>query len=228
MGLTLLLIALAPLQAQWEVGVQAGAGTGRINTDVFAATSRGEYQVMDQRPSWAAGIWAVHPISGKLVFTTGLHWSSVGGHDEHWQRGYLARSNDHRYHFLSVPMLVQVEFGKFRLGGGYRFGIPLGGRTTYTQHAWEFSLYEHDVVSSTNSPLLEWADMGFVAEASFRGPSQLEFGLRYYRGLLDIRDHSDGFMALLFPEQLVLTVGYRLLPGKGMKNAQAPVPSEAE
>lgn len=228
MGLTASLLAVAPLQAQWEVGLQAGVGTGRINTDLFPATSRGEYQVVHQRPSWSAGARATHPISGRLLFSTGLHWTSIGGHDEHWQRSYLSRSTDHRYHFLSVPLLVQLELGKFRLGGGYRFGIPLGGRVTYTQHAWEFSWNQQDVVSSTNSPLLEWADMGFVAESSFRGPARLEFGLRYYRGLLDIRDHSDGFMAPVYPEQLVLTVGYQLVPGSVSKKARTTVPLDME
>ncbi len=220
------LLLAGSLSAQWEVGLQAGAGTGRINTDVFAVTSRGEYQVVDQLPSWTAGAWAAHPITGKLVFSTGLHWTSIGGHDEHWQRDNLSRSTDHRYHFLSVPMLVQVDLGKFRFGGGYRFGIPLGGHVTYTQHAWEFSWNQQDVVSTTNSPLLEWADMGFVAEATFRGPARLEFGLRYYRGLLDIRDHSDGFMAPLYPEQFVLTVGYRLLPKRASKEVAPPASPE--
>lgn len=220
------LLLAGSLCAQWELGLQGGAGTGQLVTDLRPAISRGEYQVVDQLPSWTAGAWAAHPITRKFIFSTGLHGSSIGGHDEHWILGHLARSTDHRYHFLSVPLLVQVELGKFRFGGGYRFGVPLGGHVTYTQHAWESSWNQQDVVSTTHSPLLEWADMGLVAEASFRGPARFEFGLRYYRGLLDIRDHSDGFVAPLYPEQLVLSLGYRLLPQRVGKEVAPPASLE--
>lgn len=221
-----LVLVSASLSAQWDLHFQAGAGTGRCVTDLGPLSSRGEYQVLEHRPSWTAGLRAGHTITGRLLFTTGLHWTSIGGYDELWVRDRLANSMEHRYHLLTLPLMVQLRLGRFRVGGGYRFGVPLGGKQTYTQYSSVFSPGSTDLVSTTNNPLLEWADMGLLAEASYHGPGRMEFGLRYYRGLVDIRDHSDGFMAPVYPEQVVLLVGYRLLPGKAEREAPTEEPAE--
>ena len=42
MGLVGLLLSVVSAQGQWEVGGLAGAGTGRMNTDLWPATGRGE------------------------------------------------------------------------------------------------------------------------------------------------------------------------------------------
>ena len=129
-----LVLTISGSFGQWEVGVQSGAGTGRCVTDLGPVASRGEYQVLEHRPSWTAGLRAGHAITARLLFTTGLHWTSIGGYDELWVRDRLANSMEHRYHLLTLPLMVQLRLGRFRVGGGYRFGVPLGGKQTYTQY----------------------------------------------------------------------------------------------
>ncbi|MBX2971634.1 MAG: hypothetical protein KF797_00885 [Flavobacteriales bacterium] len=65
--------------------------------------------------------------------------------------------------------------------------------------------------------------MGVVAEAGVRLCERFDVGVRAYRGLQDVKDHSDGFMSPLFNDQLVLTVGYVLHQGRKRQQEGSPV-----
>lgn len=210
-------------EAQWEVRVLAGGGAGRMRTDLFVTTSRGDYQVVDSRFSWLVGGSVTHKLSGPLSFSTGLFWSYIASHDEHWSQGKMIRYRDQQVHYLALPMVVQVEVWRLRLGAGYQLSTPLGGSGTYANlySAYGFGLedqiYEYDDLG------LKPVDMGVVGELEYRISDRLDAGGRLYYGLLDAKDHSDGFMFPQMNEQLVLTVGYRILPKRTAKAEEAPV-----
>jgi hypothetical protein len=98
MGLVGLLLTVVSAQAQWEVRVLTGGGAGRMRTDLYPATSRGEYQVVDRRFSWLLGGSAIHKLSGPLSFSTGLFWSFIAGHDEYWSQDVKIMATDGQVH----------------------------------------------------------------------------------------------------------------------------------
>lgn len=227
MGLAASLVAVAPLQAQWEVGLQAGAGTGRINTDLFPATSRGDYQVVDQRFSWLLGGSATHKLSGPLSFSTGLYWSFIAGHDEYWSQDVKIIEADREVHYLCIPMLVQLDLGRFRFGAGYQMGAPLVESGTFNRYPYANGFGEYST-QETKDLHLKAMDFGALGELSFRIADRMRAGVRYYCGLQNIKDPSDAYISPLMNEQLVLTVGYSILPKRKAKEVpmQEAAPTE--
>jgi hypothetical protein len=227
--LAALLLASTPLQAQWELGVQAGAGTGRINTDLFPATSRGEYQVVDQRFSWLLGVTATHKLSGILGFSSALYWSSIGGHDEYWSRGVKITTSDRRIHYLCIPLLLRADIGRFGFGLGYQLGTPVAQKGTFNRYPYaDGSGYL--TTQETNDLNLKRTDFGVVGELSFRITDRIGAGARYYYGLQNIKDPSDGYIAPWMNEQLVLTLSYQVFAKRKAKPEETPVqpPAPAE
>jgi hypothetical protein len=221
--LAALLMASTPLQAQWELGVQAGAGTGRINTDLFPATSRGEYQVVDQRFSWLLGVTATHKLSGVLGFSSALYWSSIGGHDEYWSQGVKITTSDRRIHYLCIPLLLRADIGRFGFGLGYQLGTPVAQKGTFNRYPYaDGSGYL--TTQETNDLILKRTDFGVVGELSFRITDRMGAGLRYYYGLQNIKDPSDGYRSPLMNEQLVLAVSYNILSQR--KPKETPIQEE--
>ncbi len=222
MGLVGLLLSVASAQGQWEVGVLAGAGTGRMNTDLWPATGRGEYQVVDRRFSWLLGASATHKLSGPLSFSTGLYWSFIAGHDEYWQQDVKIMATDRQVHYLYVPLMVQLDLGRFRFGAGYQLGTPVVGSGTFHTYAYANGLGGSST-TETNDLLLKPTDFGTVGELGLRFSDRMALGIRYYYGLQNVKDPSDGYLAPLMNEQLVLTIGYNILPKRKAKPGETPV-----
>lgn len=230
MALAASLLSVPGAFCQWQLQAVGGAGASRLTTDLSAVTSRGEFQVVDRRLSWTIGARASHSITDQLAFSSGLIWSAFYGHNEHWVLGNLAQERDYALHYLYVPLLIHFQWHRARLGAGSQSGIPVLGRITYTdRNAWMgYGMPDHQ--SSTNNVDLLRMDIGLVAEAGYGITKKLEAGIRYYRGMRDVRDHSDGIMAPLYTEQFALVLSYCFLPkAKPAKmEHQAPVPAEAE
>ena len=135
----------------------------------------------------------------------------------------MIRYRDQQVHYLALPMVVQVEVWRLRLGAGYQLSTPLGGSGTYANlystygFGLEDQIYEYDDLG------LKPVDMGVVGELEYRISDRLDAGGRLYYGLLDAKDHSDGFMFPQMNEQLVLTISYRILPKRKAKAEEAPV-----
>lgn len=227
--LSLLLLHLGA-HAQWEVRAFAGGGSGQIRTDLYPVTSRGEFQVVDRRFSWLVGGSAKHKLSGPLSFSTGLHWSFIAGHDEYWQQDRKFRVQDRRVHYLCLPMMVNVDVHRFRLGAGYQLATPLieSGTVSYYYSIWGVGL--EDKIIDTKELGLKCTDFGVVGEFDYQITDRMGVGARYYYGLQDIKDHSDGMLWPLMNEQLVLTISYRFLPKHEAKTEEMPVqdPEPAE
>ena len=222
MGLVGLLLSVVSAQGQWEVGVLVGAGTGRMNTDLWPATGRGEYQVVDRRFSWLLGGSATHKLSGPLSFSTGLYWSFIAGHDEYWQQDVKIRATDRQVHYLNVPLIVQLDLGRFRFGAGYQLGTPFMESGTFHTYPYangwgEYSNKEYSDLALTRT------DFGAVGELGLRFSDRMALGIRYYYGLQNVKDPSDGIRSPLMNEQLVLTIGYNILPKRKAKSGETPV-----
>jgi hypothetical protein len=82
----------------------------------------------------------------------------------------------------------------------------------------------------TNDLNLKRTDFGAVGELSFRITDRIGAGLRYYYGLQNIKDPSDGFVAPWMNEQLVLTLSYQVFAKRNAKPEETPVqdPAPAE
>ncbi|MBL0035100.1 MAG: PorT family protein [Flavobacteriales bacterium] len=208
--------------AQWEVRVLAGGGAGQMRTDLNPTTSRGDYQVVDSRFSWLLGGSATHKLSGPLSFSTGLYWSFIAGHDEYWSRDVKTSAVDRQVHYLCLPMMVHVDFGRFRFGAGYQLATPLMESGTFYAYPYANGLGEYGTVE-TKELNLKPTDFGVVGELGFRIADRMEVGARYYYGLQNVKDPRDGYTSPLMNEQLVLTISYRILPKRKAKAEEAPV-----
>lgn len=209
--------------AQWEVRVLAGGGQSRMRTDLFVTTSRGDIQVVDSRFSWLFGGSATHNISGPLSFATGLYWSFIASHDEHWSQGKMIRYRDQQVHYLALPLMVQVEVWHLRLGAGCQLSTPLGGSGTYANLYSAYGFGLEDQIYEYSDLGLKPVDMGVVGQLEYRVSDRVDAGGRLYYGLVDAKEHSDGIMFPQMNEQLVLTVSYRILPKHKAKVEEAPV-----
>lgn len=220
---TALLLSTLSANGQWEVRALAGAGLSRFNTDMHLAHGRDETQAVQHRFSWLLGATAAHSITDKLAFSSGLCWSAFNGNNELWVRGNLAQEQQWQLQYLYLPLMVHFRWRGARAGAGYQLGIPVASSITFTDHnAW---MGMPDQRSSTHRLDLLRADAGIVAEAGYDLGKKFGVGLRYYRGLSDIKDHSDGLMAPLYPEQFVLVVSYGLLPMAKPAKPEVPVPA---
>ena len=186
---------------QWEVGAFAGAGASRINTDMQYVASRGEYQVVDKRFSWALGATVSHSIVMNAHFRTGLIWSAFAGHDELWIRENLTSEEDRKLNYLHVPLLVDFEFHRIRIGAGCQLGILTHAWGSFTDHDPWMVGSPNDQSYTTDQLGLKEMDLGLVAEAGYGITARIEAGVRYYYSMHDIKDHSDGIRAPLSPEQ---------------------------
>ena len=209
-------------QAQWEVNLHAGGGLGQLRTDLYPATSRGEYQVVDRRFSWLLGGSAAHKLSGPLSFSTGLYWSFISGHDEYWSQDVKIMATDRQVHYLYLPLMIQLDLGRFRFGAGYQLGTPLVGSGTFHTYPYANGLGEYST-KEYNDLALTPTDFGAVGEFSFRISDRMGSGFRYYYGLQNVKDPSDGYRSPLMTEQFVLTISYSILPKRKAKAEGTPV-----
>lgn len=208
----LLCLALLPAMAlgQWQVSIFGGAGLGRMPTDLMPVTSRGESQEVVFGPGWIAGGLVSHVLSRPLRFTTGIHWACISGRDEYWVRGMMVNSADRRVGYVALPMLVEADAWRVRLGVGMQAGILTiqYGRFTQDQLFGPYPGKEYE----TNDLGLRRIDVGLVAQLRVGLGHRWSVGLRYYRGLVDIKDHSDLHLSPLWTEQAVAMFTYQLLP----------------
>ena len=221
-----LLLPAAHARGQWEVRAMVGPGLSRINTDMHLALGRDEAQAVQHRFSWLLGATATHPITDKLDFGTGLCFSAFNGNNELWIRGNLAQEQQWQLQYLHLPLIVHFRWQGAHVGAGYQLGIPVAGAITFTNHNTWMGM--PDQRSSTHRLDLLRVDAGIVAEAGYDLGKKFGVGLRYYRGLSDIKDHSDGLMDPLYPEQFVLVVSYGLLPKAKPAKPEVPVPASTD
>lgn len=133
-------------------------------------------------------------------------------------------SAERRLGYAVLPMLLEAEAGRFRLGGGFQLGVLAlqHGRFTYNPR-YQPDAYEE---FETDDLGLRRFDIGVAAQASVLIAQRWRLGLRYYRGLSDIKDHTDWHLSPLWTEQSVLTAAYQLLPRKRKVLRDAARPEE--
>jgi len=204
------------------VRLSAGGGLGQMRTNLFPATSRGEYQVVDHRFSWFLGGSAAHKFSGPLSFSTGLYWSRIAGHDEYWQQDKMIREADRQVHYLCLPMMVHVSLHGFQFGAGYQLGVPVVQSGTFSTYPFANG-FGNSSIQETNDLVLTRTDMGVVGELGHLLSDRFDLGVRYYRSLQSVKDPRDGYSSPLYNEQLVLTLSYRILPKRKPKEVGSPV-----
>lgn len=208
---------------QWDVSVFGGAGLGRLPTDLMPVTSRGEFQEVHSGPSWSAGLAVRHVISAPLHFATGIHWTSMSGRDEYWLRGFMVSSAERRLSYVSLPMLLELDLWRLRMGGGFQVGYLVAQQGWFIQDLTFLSGPYTE--TSTQELGLRDFDIGLVGRISFMLTPRWEAGIRFYRGMTDIKDHTDGYLSPLWTQQLIGTVAYRLWPKCGKAEQPAtPVP----
>ncbi len=119
-------------------------------------------------------------------------------------------SAERRLGYAVLPMLLEAEAGRFRLGGGFQLGVLAlqHGRFTYNPR-YQPDAYEE---FETDDLGLRRFDIGVAAQASVLIAQRWRLGLRYYRGLSDIKDHTDWHLSQLWTEQVIGIVAYQLLP----------------
>ena len=224
-------IALASLLTgevigQWDVRIVGGGGFGRIRSDESPITSRGEYQVVEVRPSFLLGASLGHKIAGPLHFSIGMHWAMLRGHDEYWIVDYKYSEADRRIHYVCVPMLAQFVFRGVHVGLGYQLGVPFSEYGTGSTYYSAFGL--EDVSYNSRRLGIKKTDLGVVAEVGYHVSDHFGLSARFYHGLQNIKDPSDGMAGELYTQQLVLTVGYRIMR-RNKKPVQEglPMPTDA-
>lgn len=223
----LAVLFVSAAHAQWNIRITGGAGLSRMNTDLSPVTSRGEFQVVDRCFSWMLAGSATHKVTGRLSFTTGLYWSFIAGHDEYWIQNVKVQEADRRVHYLSLPMMVHVEFGRFRFGAGYQLATPIVASGTFYTYPYANGFGEYSA-TETKKLGLKHTDIGVVGELGYHISDQIDVGAHYYYGLQDVKDHSDGIRSPLHNEQFVITVGYRVLPKVKAKPSEEVKPLPAD
>jgi hypothetical protein len=213
---------------QWELHAWGGLGTGLVRTEYAIVESRGERQSAERQVAWSVGTDASHSITEKLTFRTGIVASSFGGQAGYWARDLLWEEQEWRVHYLYVPLLVRFNFHRAYAGAGYQLGIPIQGSSTGTFYGPYASGTLSAVHYGSDMKSLLKTDIGVVAEAGYAVTERIDAGLRYNKGLRDIRAHTDGVKDPLYTEQLILAVRYQVLP-RAQKEAQAaPLPPEED
>jgi hypothetical protein len=156
-----------------------------------------------------------------MSFSTGLHWSFIAGHDEYWSQEVKVMATDRQVHYLCLPLLVHLDLSRFGFGLGYQLGTPLIESGTFYRYPYAngFGEYSEQEVEDLG---LKSTDFGLVGEFDYQISDRVGVGARYYYGLQDIKDHSDGILWPLMNEQLVLTISYRILPKPKAKTEEAP------
>ncbi|MBS1547573.1 MAG: PorT family protein [Bacteroidetes bacterium] len=220
-----LLFPSAHALGQWEVRAYGGAGLSRLNTQMHLAQGRDEAQTVQYRFSWLLGATAAHPITDKLTFGSGLCWSAFNGHNELRIRGNLTQEQQWELQYVYLPLMINFRWQGVHVGAGYQFGVPVANTIAFTDHnAW---MGMADSRSSTHRLDLLRTDMGVVAEAGYAFGGKVGAGIRYYRGLCDIKDHSDGMMDPYYTEQFAVVLSYCFLR-QANTQPQAPVPEGPE
>lgn len=218
-------LTLSPqLYSQWELHVRAGIGASRLNTELSLATGRDESQNVQIKPSWSLGVEASHPVANNLGISAGLALSAYHGINEYWVRDNLAQEQEWQLQYLYLPLLIRYYWRRIHIGAGYQCGLPLSGTTTFTDHNEWLGAGMADQRYSSNNIALFRMDIGVVAEAGVAISERFSADLRYYRGQADIKDHRDGIMAPLSPEQFTLGLNYRLLPKPKKAPAEPATP----
>ena len=194
---------------QWDARIVAGGGFGRIRSDESPLPNRGEYQVVEVRPSFLLGASLGHKIAGPLNFSIGMHWVMLNGHDEYWILDYKYSEADRRIHYVFVPMLAQFVFHGVHLGLGYQLGVPFSEHGAFATYYSAYGL--EDVYSSTRRLGIKKTDIGVVVEGGYHLTGRFDLAARYYHGLQNIKDPKDGTTGQLYTEQLMLSIGYRMV-----------------
>ena len=134
----------------------------------------------------------------------------------------MIRSTDRAVHSLCLPMMVDVSLWRFRIGTGLQVATPLVERGTFRTFP-SANGYGTPTSEEVDDMGLKHTDFGAVASIDIQLTKLTQAGLRYYHGLQDVKDHTDGLISPLMNQQLVLTFGYRILPKRKPKAKEAPV-----
>ncbi|HMQ77410.1 MAG TPA: hypothetical protein PKE21_16520 [Flavobacteriales bacterium] len=228
-----ILICLALLPAavlgQWQLSVFGGAGLGRLPTDLMPATGRGETQKIFFGTSWSAGLQVRHVLSGPLHFATGIHWTCISGRDEYWIGEFMPNSAERRLGYVSLPMLVEVDAWRLQLGAGFQCGYLAAQKGRFIRDL--MFVPGSTTVTETRELGLRAFDIGLAARLTTTIAERWNVGIRFFRGLADIKDHTDGQLSPLWTQQLIAVVAYRILP-KGRRSKQGspsiPEPDPAD
>jgi len=155
-----------------------------------------------------------------------LYWSFIAGHDEYWSQDVKVMATDRQVHYLCVPLMVQLELGRFRFGADYQLRTPLFGSGTFHTYPYANGFGEYSTME-TNDLALTAMDFGAVGELGFRISDRAGLGMQYYYGLQNVKDPSDGIRSPLMNEQLVLIITYSILPKRKarLKERQCKRPS---
>lgn len=164
----------------------------------------------------------MHKLSGPVGFSTGLYWSFIAGHDEYWQQDVKIMETDRQVHYLSLPMMVHVVLGRLWIGAGYQLAAPLVQSGTFNTYPYSNGFGGTSTIE-TNDLGLKSTDFGVVGEVNCRITDRVGSGIRFYNGLQNVKDPSDGILWPLMNEQVAITLHYQILPRRRVKAEEVPV-----
>ncbi|RAK62689.1 porin family protein [Hymenobacter edaphi] len=187
-----LLAAAAPLQAQTpEFGVKGGVLASAYHDAQLPANHR-----INGRPGPVAGAWLRQPLSPRVALQAELLYESRGARFQSegvlgWEGslGYYEHEEKSRLHYLTLPVLVRVRFGKVFAEAGPQLSYLTAGRNAlqtrdYVRNSGAYEYLLHSASEST-ADFRRW-EAGYAAGLGLALTPALSVGLRYAGALTSL------------------------------------------
>ena len=180
---SLAVIAQEKSKGRNRTGFKAGANyfAQRIEED-------GEYSYSDYRPGFTIGLFREIWLGERFIFQPELSYNRMGGE----KSGVITKLD-----YLSLPLLLKMQFNHIGISAGPPFSLLLGGKSKS-----EFGI-EEDVEDSYSS-----ADFGGILgiEYSIGSKKNYVIGARYQFSMNDVQKDAE-------PGQSIRNTGFQLTAG---------------
>ena len=180
---SLAVIAQEKSKGRNRTGFKAGANyfAQRIEED-------GEYSYSDYRPGFTIGLFREIWLGERFIFQPELSYNRMGGE----KSGVVTKLD-----YLSIPLLLKMQFNHVGISAGPQFSLLLGGKSKS-----EFGI-EEDVEDSYSS-----ADFGGILgiEYSIGSKKNYVIGARYQFSMNDVQKDAE-------PGQSIRNTGFQLTAG---------------
>ena len=180
---SLAVIAQEKSKGKNHTGFKAGANyfAQRIEED-------GEYSYSDYRPGFTIGLFREIWLGERFIFQPELAYNRMGGE----KSGVITKLD-----YLSIPLLLKMQFNHVGISAGPQFSLLLGGKSKS-----EFGI-EEDVEDSYSS-----ADFGGILgiEYSIGSKKNYVVGARYQFSMNDVQKDAE-------PGQSIRNTGFQLTAG---------------
>jgi hypothetical protein len=136
-----------------------------------------------------AGLMADAALSEKFSLHPELLYSQKGRRFEGSGPGGFSSSNEARFHYLDLPVLLRLKFNGFFVETGPQAGYLLYARNSYSQSSSSMPPLAYSINTTRNTRRF---DLGYVLGIGYQLRERWELGARYNGGILGIDPGSYG------------------------------------